>query len=417
MKKTTSIILTLSLIASFAFSQKVKPDKGIFKVYNHDSLYYYSTILKDVRASEEKKEPEKTHKRFKMDMTKMKLPNSVDLYKAEWHNKPVSQGNAGTCWAFSTTSFFETESYMVTNQEVKLSEIYTVYWEYIEKARRYVKERGNSLFVEGSEANAVTRMYKMYGIVPWNVYNGLKPGQKFHSHEKMFKEMNSYLESLKISNAWNEQEALSTIKAILNHYLGEPPTEFEIEGKKYTPKQYLKDVLKLKMDDYVDILSYMQEPYYEKVEYKVPDNWWHSKEYYNVPLDVFMEALKNAVHKGFTISIGGDVSESGFSREYQVAMVPSFDIPSEYIDEYARQFRFSNKTTTDDHGMHLVGWQADKDGIEWYLVKDSSSGSRDNDENSKEFGYYFFNEDYIKLKIMDFMVHKDAVEDVLKKFK
>jgi bleomycin hydrolase len=54
-----------------------------------------------------------------------------------------------------------------------------------------------------------------------------------------------------------------------------------------------------------------------------------------------------------------------------------------------------------------------KDGKDWYLIKDSGSGSRD----GNNYGYYFYNEDYVKLKMMDFMVHKDAVKDLLKKFK
>jgi len=66
--------------------------------------------------------------------------------------------------------------------------------------------------------------------------------------------------------------------------------------------------------------------------------------------------------------------------------------------------------------MHLVGYLK-KDGKYWYLVKDSSSGSRNNDPNAPEFGYYFFSDDYVKLKIMDFCIHKDAVKKILKKFK
>jgi bleomycin hydrolase len=69
-----------------------------------------------------------------------------------------------------------------------------------------------------------------------------------------------------------------------------------------------------------------------------------------------MNAIKNAIKNHYTISIGGDVSEAGFSREAQVAIIPTFDIPPAEIDDNARQFRFSNQTTTDDHGMHLVGY-------------------------------------------------------------
>ena len=230
----------------------------------------------------------------------------------------------------------------------------------------------------------------------------------------MYKEMMAYLNSVKKNNAWNEVAVLETIKKIMNHHIGEPPAEFTINGKKYTPVTYLKDYLKINPNDYVEILSYKQEPYWKQVEYKVPDNWWHSKEYYNIPFDVFTDIIKKSIREVYTISIGGDVSESGFSRKTQVALVPTYDIPTEYIDEDSRQFRFSNKTTTDDHGMHLVGY-VEKDGNDWYLIKDSSSGSRNNDHDASEFGYYFFHEDYVKLKMMGFTIHKDAVKDILNK--
>jgi bleomycin hydrolase len=191
----------------------------------------------------------------------------------------------------------------------------------------------------------------------------------------------------------------------------EPPGEFKVEETSYTPAEYLQKYLNLNLDDYVDILSYMQQPYYQQVEYEVPDNWWHNKDYYNVPLDEFMDALKEAIRSGYSMSIGGDVSEAGYLTKYDAAFIPSFDIPSGYIDENARQFRFSNKTTTDDHGIHLVGYM-EKDGKDWYLIKDSGAGAR----NGNNKGYCFYHEDYIKLKMMDFTVHKDAAKDLLSRF-
>lgn len=378
--------------------------------------FFENSVLKDDRIVEEMKNPPEPRKRFAIDLTGVELPNKITLYKTMgFYFPPVSQGNTGTCWAFSTTSFYESEVFRLTGQKIKLSEMYTVYWEYVEKAKRFVHERGNSLFDQGSEANAVTRIYKTYGIVPLEAYSGLPAERKYHNHEQMVNEMQQYLQGVKALNAWNEEEVIATIKAIMNHYMGEPPSQFQWNGKTYTPQQFLKDVLKLSMNDYVEILSIKQEPYWQQVEYKVPDNWWHSKEYYNVPLDVFMDIIKKAVRNGYSMSIGGDVSEVGLDRTTQVAVVPTFDIPSDFIDEDARQFRFSNSTTTDDHGMHLVGYTEFK-GKDWYLIKDSSSGSRNNDEKAPEFGYYFFSSDYIKLKMMGFTIHKDAVKDVLKKF-
>jgi bleomycin hydrolase len=92
--------------------------------------------------------------------------------------------------------------------------------------------------------------------------------------------------------------------------------------------------------------------------------------------------------------------------------VPTYDIPSAYIDENARQFRFSNGSTTDDHGIHLVGW-ADKPNGTWFLIKDSGSGAHNNPASK---GYYYYHEDYVKLKMMTFTIHKDAVKDILTKF-
>ncbi|MBE9468759.1 MAG: peptidase C1 [Bacteroidetes bacterium] len=408
-----SISIALLFISSFAFAQQ-KNDKSKFKEY--EPGYYQNSILKDVRAVKKKMTSKEKYKHFQMDHSGLDLPKKISLYKKQWSNPSISQGNAGTCWCFSTMSFYESEVFRLTNKKVKISEIYTVYWEYVEKARGFVTERGNSVFAEGSEGNAVARMFKKYGAVPQSEYTGLLNDRKFHSHAAMYKEMNKYLKTVKKTSAWNEEQVISTIKDIMKHYIGIPPTEFNIDGKTYTPATYLNDYLKINPDDYVEILSYEQEPFWKQVEYTVEDNWWHSKEYYNIPLEDYMKVLKKAVRNGYTMSIGGDVSEAGFVRSTNCALIPSFDIPSAYINGDARQFRFSNRTTTDDHGMHLVGYMQ-KDGKDWYLIKDSSSGSRNNDEKAPEFGYYFFHEDYVKLKMMGFTIHKDAVKDILKKFK
>jgi bleomycin hydrolase len=411
----TAVLVIMAFAASMSAVSAQNKDRAVF--LEPKPGFYQNSILKDIREVAQRMSPPAERKILTADLSGYQLPDKVELYKnTQWHNPPVSQGNTNTCWCFSTTSFLETEAWRLNGIKVKLSEMYTVYWEYVEKARRYVEQRGESNFDEGSEANAVTRMWEKYGVVPEEAYTGLLGGRKFLNHEPMITEMKDYLAYVKANSAWNEDEVIGTIKSIMKKYMGVPPAEVTVNGTRMTPLQYLHDVLKINPSDYVDILSYEQEPFWSQVEYKVPDNWWHNSDYCNVPLNVFMDALKKAIHNGFTVSIGGDVSEPGFDRKTQCAIVPDFDIPSAYINDDARQFRFSNGTTTDDHGMHLVG-SAMKDGKEWFLIKDSGSGSRNNDPSAPEFGYYFFSEDYVKLKMMDFMVHKDAVKEILSKIK
>lgn len=394
------------LLISLAFAQQ-KKDRGIFI---ESKPGYWKTIQEGIDRFEQK--PHEPRKKFMMDFSGYDLPDTTTEFQQFWHFPPISQGNTGTCWSFATTSFFESEIYRLTRRELKLSEIYTVYWEYVEKARRFVRERGHSEFGEGSEHNAVIRIWKKYGIVPASVYTGMKEGQEFHNHAKMYREMKHFLDQVKEAEMWNEEWVLATIRSILNHYLGEPPSRFEYQGKTYTPQEFLQKVVRLNLDDYVELMSLMEKPYYEYVEYDVPDNWWNSEDYLNVPLDDFMFAMKQAVRRGFSVCLGGDVSEAGLDGWHDVAMVPTFDIPSEYIDDSARQFRFSNRSTTDDHAIHCVGW-LEKDGKDWYLIKDSGAGAR----NGKNKGYYFYHEDFVKLKMMNILVHKDAIPEIMQKVK
>jgi len=256
--------------------------------------------------------------------------------------------------------------------------------------------------------NHIPIIWTKYGIVPAEAYTGLGEDAPFHDHDAMFDEMKSYLNHIKENCFWQEETVINTIKSILNYHLGEPPVTVDVNGKNMTPIEYFKKVVKINFDDYIDVLSLFEKPYNEFVVYPVPDNWWKSSDYYNVPLDTFMMIIKKAVRDGYSLAIGGDVSEPGYYSYSEVAMVPTFDIPSDYIDENARQLRFSNKATTDDHGIHIVGYMYKND-QDWYLIKDSGSGSR----NGPNKGYYFYHEDYIKLKMMDFLVHKDALKGII----
>ncbi len=396
MKYRLAILIVISLPLLLAAQQKNKA------VYTEPKSGYYDTIRTNIE--EFNKKPSTDKKSFKMDFTGIDIPKSKTEFTSFWHNGPINQGMTGTCWSFSATSMLESEIFRITGKKIKLSEMHTAYWEYVEKTKGFIRSRGTTNFGEGSQANAVTRAWNNYGVVPWDVYNGLLPGQKSHDHSKMFDEMNAFLRSVKERNAWNEAEAVATVRAILNTYMGVPPETFTYNGKSYTPQGFFKKEISIDLNDYEAVVSFMKEPYNTYVEYPVADNWWHSKEYLNLPLDEFMAKIKKAIRNGYTIVFFGDVSEPGLDSYAKAAMVPTFDIPSLYIDENARQFRFVNSTTGDDHGIHCVGYM-NKNGTDWFLIKDSGSGSF----NAGDKGYYFYHEDYVKLKMLGFFVSKKAL--------
>ena len=89
------------------------------------------------REGEQKKE-----KTLRFDVSRIVRPASLEAFKPYFHFPPVRQYNTGTCWSFSTTSYMESEVFRLTGQKIKLSEIFTVYHEYLEKTRFFVQQGG-----------------------------------------------------------------------------------------------------------------------------------------------------------------------------------------------------------------------------------------------------------------------------------
>ena len=218
-----------------------------------------------------------------MDFSGVEKPSSIESFNPLFHFPPIRQDTTGTCWCFGGTSFLESEIYRLYGKKIKLSEMFTVYWECVEKARRFVRERGDSEFGQGSEEDAVFLRMKEYGAVRASDYTGLLEGQVKHNHRKMFREMRKYLNFVKEKEFWDEEQVLSNIRMILNRYMGKLPEVIEVEGKKMTPKEHLEKVLRLPLDDYVSFMSFKYIPFYTQGKYRVPDNWWRNDQYYNLP--------------------------------------------------------------------------------------------------------------------------------------
>ena len=254
------------------------------------------------------------------------------------------------------------------------------------------------------------RIYRQYGAVPLAAYPGVLAANGRHDHSRLAEQLGDLCRWAEEHDVWDEERVLAMARAILDRELGAPPVTFTYASREYTPRTFLAEALRLDLDAYVDLMSTLSVPFWTRGEYKVPDNWWHDASYVNVPLDEWYAALRAAVQAGYTVSIGGDVSEPGINGFENAAVIPTFDIPAEFIDQSAREFRFSNGTSTDDHLLHVVGF-TQAGGRDWFLIKDSGRSSR----WGKFEGYYFYREDFVKLKMLAFLVHRDAVASLLAK--
>ncbi len=328
----------------------------------------------------------------------------------------VSQGQSGTCWSFSTTSFLEAEIIRTTGKHIDLSEMYNVRNTYPKKAWNYVMRQGHAQFGEGGLAHDVINSAMNYGIVPETVYSGLTGGQTTYNHAAMVSELESLLKanidpSKKPDPAWQQK-----VNDILDKYIGKNVTEFTYEGKTYTPKSFL-EMTGLKLKDYVTVTSFTNAPFYSTFVLDIPDNFAYGS-FYNVPLDEMVAVVDHALDKGFTIALDADVSEKTFSGKYGIAVVPESDAdnssilteikPEKKITQEYRQAEFENFDTTDDHLMHIVGKMKDQKGNIYYKVK-NSWGS-----NMANGGYIYMSVPYLRLKAISVMVNKAALDPGMK---
>ena len=335
-----------------------------------------------------------------------------------------NQGASGTCWSYCSNSFMESEMARMGKKPVDIAEMYTVRNVYEEKADRYVRMHGHLNFGQGGALPDVIDMYKKYGAVPQEVYQGLNYGSDINRHG----EMEGILKAMLDAVIDNKNKTLSPVwkqamNAVLDVYLGAVPSEFEYEGKKYTPKSFAKEVVGLNADDYIQITSWTHRDFYEPMVIMVPDNWNYGLSY-NVKMDDMIDVLDHAIKNGYSVSWAADVSEKYFSWKNGVAYVPEKDYsdmtdeerkglfdgpkPEMEITQDLRQQAYDNYATTDDHGMQIVGLAKDQTGKEYYLVKNSWGTKNDHE------GYLYVSKNYVKYKTLSFVLHKDAVPKMLR---
>lgn len=350
------------------------------------------------------------------------------------------QNRSGTCWAYSTLSYFESEILKSTGKTYDLCESFVANKDYMDRAVQVVRYHGDMQFAQGGSAYDVYYVLKNYGICPEDAmpFPGSLYGDSLNNFNEFFSLLEPYVDGIatskasKISNQWKVG-----FQGILDAYLGKCPENFTYEGKNYTPKSFASS-LGLNMDDYVTITSYTHHPFYSQFVVEVQDNWRNPASY-NLPMDEMMQIIDNAVMNGYTVAWGGDVSEPGFTRDGLAYMIDAkkmqslqgsdmarwlglspakrrnlidslgCNVPEVQATQEMRQERFDNWELTDDHGMLIYGIAKDQNGKEYYMVKNSWG------ETGKYKGTWYMTKTFIAANTMDYMVNKNAIPANIRK--
>lgn len=367
------------------------------------------------------------------DLVKKLDANKSDSAKKKFIFTPIinvertdvkNQGSSGTCWSYSTNSFLESEMIRMGQKPVDLAEIYTARCVYKDKADTYVRMHGDASWGDGGACHDVINMYRKYGAIPQNVYTGLHYG----TTKNKFGEMQAILKGMLDAVVSNKNGKLTpnwkkAFDAVLDTYLGEVPETFTYKGRQYTPRTFADEVVGINPDDYIELSSFTDKPYYEQTMLMVPDNWSYDK-VYNVKMHDITDIIDNALEHGYSVAWATDVSEKSFSWKNGVAYVPEKDYedmndeerkkmfdgpkPEMKITSKMRQAAFDDYATTDDHGMHIVGLAEDQTGREYYMVKNSWG------EKNDYKGYLYVTKAYVQYKTTAFLLHKKGIPKELR---
>lgn len=374
--------------------------------------------------------------------------------KKENKNKPVfttvkenkitsikDQNRSGTCWDYSTLSYFEAEILKKTGKTYDLCESFVANKTYMDRAIQVVRLHGDCQFSQGGSCYDPLFCLQNYGICPEDAmpFPGSLYGDSLNNFNEFFSLMEPYVAAIaknkasKISGQWKVG-----LQGILDAYLGACPEKFTYQGKEYTPKSFAAS-LGLNYDDYVTITSYTHHPFYTAFAVEVQDNWRNPLSW-NLPIDEMMRVIDNAINEGYCIAWGGDVSEEGFTRQglayaidnkkaqslagsdmarwlklsrtERTNMLDSLGckVPEIVPTQQRRQERYDNWELTDDHGMLIYGLAKDQNGKEYYMVKNSWGEAGDYK------GIWYMTKAFIADNTMDFMVNKNAIpKDIRKK--
>lgn len=355
--------------------------------------------------------PDKEKKSLKSQIVFTKL---IDLK----HTDVKDQGASNTCWAYTGNSFLESEMMRMGKQSVALSQIYTARTSYFERARNYVRLHGGLLLGEGGQLLDVMNVLRDHGAMPAKVYTGLKSGNKRNNFKPMRSVLNGTLnvmvKSRSIKPYWEQ-----AINDVMDNYLGKVPTYFQYKNKSYTTRTFADEVVGIDPDNYINIASVTDKPYYKKFVFMIPDNWSFNL-FVNIPMEELTDIVDHALQNGFTLACTLDISEIGFSWQHGIAFVPQNLSKTErdsmflkpqrepIVTAQMRQRAFDLWQTTDDHALHIVGLAKDQNGKQYYLAKNSWG-------TANAFrGYIYITKEYLRYKVTALMLHRDALKPHLK---
>ena len=306
----------------------------------------------------------------------------------------ADQGESGRCWYFATAN--------VLRGERSFSVVYPYFWDMMEKANLFLvrawEHRGEALDSryntalfqrptwDGGHMEGAIYLIRKYGLVPAEVMPETASSQDSGAlRTEIRKLLRAY--GLKMRQSTEPEalrrEALTDVYRILAQTLGTPPSEFEAEGRHFTPAAYRDAVLpEGLLDEFVMLMNDPRLPYGKM--YRVEGSRYaaDAPEWTFLNLSVEdLEALGVASLKGgerfyFTC----DTLQDALAAEgvYDSSLFPLGELLG-VSDGMSKAERFSSRDLSSAHAMAMAGVKLSGGKVSKWVAENSFGLSRGQD--------------------------------------
>jgi bleomycin hydrolase len=369
----------------------------------------------------------------------------------------ANQYSSGRCWIFSFTNLMRRKMMHKYNlpPTFKLSQKYLMFYDKLEKCNAYMeciyfmltkkKLKHNSLEVafmqkeaykDGGTWGFFKELVLKYGVVPYEAY---PDNEQAKSSAGMNDVLNQYLRSSisKIAANTNrddfttlKQQTLEECYAIIESFLGKPPTDFVWEyvtkkekfvtSAKLTPIDFYTKYVKptVNVDDFVVLINDPRNEYYKLYsvellhnvlpisEAKIALDRIPTNKLFNVPMEVMMTAVYNSIRSNTPVPFASDVSHL---MNIDDSVMSAQDTYKDLLGVqlvYPRKFLVSNNMTSPSHEMIFIACNGPSG--EWQVENSWK-------QQNMDYKYLTMNNDWFTHYVCEVVVHKSYISTKLYK--
>ena len=298
-----------------------------------------------------------------------------------------NQGKSSLCWAYAMLATIETE-HIMRGDSLNLSVTFL--------ARHLLEDQLENNYLSHQTTPITTR--GMSGDALWLMENyGAMPYDTWHDNAD-YTLLCRKLQIMANAAAVHKtglKKLIDDAEPLMNQQMGVKKGNVYLLGSEYTPLEFAHSLFR--HGEYEALTSFTHHPYNKRMILGVPDNRYGNA-MLNVPLDTLQTRIVNALRQGHPVCWEGDTSNPGFSFSKGIAVYDNSantsSTKNNKVDAEIRQKAFETRRTTDNHCMAIVGLARDKNGMLYFICKNSWGTS------NPYHGFMYMSEDYLRMNTL-----------------